>query len=169
MPNPILATGLLMGVLCAAWMYVMGFTGWYKDPDRAVLFVVGAVAIEVAGLVWGLRKTAAEGRTYGGQIVAGTLMAVIAGVIIIGGSLVFTTVAFPDYFRELEAAQRQMLEAQGRSDAEIAEALAANDVSATPMAHAMSGFIGTLITGIVVSAIIAIFVRRRPGNPRTTQ
>jgi hypothetical protein len=163
MPNPILATGLLIGVLCTAWMYVMGFTGWYKDPDKAIIFAAGAMAIEVTGLIWGLRKTAAEGRTYGGQIVAGTLMSVIAGVVIICGSLLFTMVAFPDYFREFEAAQRQMLEAQGRSEPEIAEALAASEVSATPMAHAMTGFIITLIAGIVVSAVIGLFVRRRPG------
>jgi hypothetical protein len=32
------------------------------------------------------------------------------------------------------------------------------------MAQAMSGFIGTLVTGIVASAIIGIFVRRRGYN-----
>jgi hypothetical protein len=30
--NPILSTGLLIGLLCGAWTFVMGFTGWYKDP-----------------------------------------------------------------------------------------------------------------------------------------
>jgi hypothetical protein len=39
------------------------------------------------------------------------------------------------------------------------------------MAQAMSGFIGTLVTGIVGSAIIGLFVRRRaqsviPAAPR---
>ena len=30
--NPILNTGLAIGVACAAWMFVVGFAGWYKDP-----------------------------------------------------------------------------------------------------------------------------------------
>jgi hypothetical protein len=30
--NPILSAGLLIGVLCGVWMFVMGFTGWYRDP-----------------------------------------------------------------------------------------------------------------------------------------
>jgi TM2 domain-containing membrane protein YozV len=160
--NPILSAGMLIGLLCSAWTFVMGFTGWYKNPALAnVLFVGVAMAIEIAGLIWGLRRTA-EGRTYGGQILAGTMIAIVAGVIIIASSLLFTTVVFPNYFAEVEQAYRSALRNQGKSDAEIAAAIQATAASATPMAQAMSGFIGTLVTGIVASAIIGIFVRRRP-------
>jgi len=162
--NPILGAGLLIGVLCGVWTFVMGFTGWYKDPTLSYVFFV-VILIEIGGLIWGLRRTATEGRTYGGQVVAGTLMAVIAGVVIIVSSLLFTMVAFPDYFNELEAVQRQLLAEQGRSSAEIEEAVAASKVAATPMANAMAGFIGTLITGIIVSAIVAIKVRGRAAAP----
>jgi Protein of unknown function (DUF4199) len=159
--HPILSAGLLIGVLCGVWTFVMGFTGWYKDPVLLNAFFM-VIVIEVAGLVWGLRKTAAEGRTYGGQVIAGTMMAVIAGVVIIASSLLFTMVAFPDYFQELEAAQRAMLQQQGKTEGEIAEAIQANAAANTPMAQAMAGFIGTLITGILASAIIAIWVRAKP-------
>jgi hypothetical protein len=158
--NPILSAGIAIGVLCAIWTFVMGFTGWYKDPALLNAFFL-VIVIEIAGLIWGLRRTAAQGRTYGGQIVAGTLMAVVAGVIIICSSVIFTTVAFPDYFRELEAMQRQMLLSEGKSPAEIEEAVRGNAAAATPMGQAMAGFIGTLVTGIVASAVIAIFIRRR--------
>jgi len=159
--HPILSAGLAIGVLCAMWTFVMGFTGWYKDPVMLRLFFV-VIAIEIGGLFWGLRRTAQEGRTYGGQVVAGTLMAVIAGVIVICSSLLFTMVAFPEYFTELEAVQRQTLAAQGKSAAEIEQSIAAGRVSATPMANAMGGFIGTLVTGILVSAVLAIWIRGRP-------
>src|SRR5688572_2710834 len=95
--NPILAAGLLIGVLCGVWTFVMGFTGWYKDPAMASAFFA-VVLIEIGGLIWGLKKTAAQGRTYSGQVVAGTLMSIVAGVVIVGSSLLFTTVFFPDYF-----------------------------------------------------------------------
>jgi hypothetical protein len=163
--NPILNAGLLIGVLCGVWTFVMGFTGWYKDPVMLNAFFL-VIVIEVAGLIWGLRQTAAQGRTYGGQIVAGTMMAVIAGVVIIGSSLLFTTVAFPDYFQQLEAAHRTMLQQQGKTEGEIAEAIQANAAANTPMAQAMAGFIGTLITGIIASAIIGIWVRAKA--PETT-
>lgn len=158
--NPILSAGILIGVLCSAWMFVMGFTGWYLDPRFAPAFFL-VVLIEIAGLGWGLRRTAAQGRTYGAQVVAGTLMAVVAGVIIIASSLVFTTVAFPNYFTDLAAVQRKVFEAQGMSPGEIEEAVRAT-AATTPMAQAMTGFIGTFITGIIASAVIAIWVRAQP-------
>ena len=80
--NPILAAGLLIGVLCGVWTFVMGFTGWYKDPAMASVFIAVVIPIEIGGLIWGLRKTAAQGRTYSGQVVAGTLMSAIAGFVI---------------------------------------------------------------------------------------
>lgn len=158
--NPILSAGILIGVLCAVWTFVMGFTGWYKDPVMLKAFFL-VIAIEIGGLIWGLRKTAAEGRTYGGQVVAGTLMSVVAGAIVIVSSLLFTMVAFPDYFREIEAANRQILQAQGKSAAEIDETIRASAGMATPMGQAIGGFIGTLVTGILASALIAIVVRKR--------
>jgi hypothetical protein len=157
--NPILSTGLLIGVLCAGCSFVMGFTGWYREPSKAPIFFAAVIAIEIAGLIWGLRKTAAEGRPYRGQIVAGTLIAVVAGVVIVCGSLLFTMVVFPDYMTAIEAAQREALTAQGKTEAQIAEALLTLRETSTPMAEAMSGFIGTLVTGIIASAVIAIRVR----------
>jgi hypothetical protein len=156
--NPMISAGVLIGVACAVWTFVMGLTGWYADPVlNSAFFLV--IPIEVAGLWWGLKKTAREGRTYGSQIVAGTIMAVIAGVIIIGSSLLFTTVAFPAYFDELQAMQRQMLAAQGKAPDQIEAELQAAAAMSTPLAQALAGFAGTLITGIVASALIATRVR----------
>ena len=160
--NAILSTGILIGALCSAWTLITGYTGLYKDPSLGmVAFLVPVTLLEIVGLIWGLRQTAREGRSYGGQIVAGTMMAVIAGVIIMASSLLFTTVLFPDYARELENAYRATLAKQGKSDAEILSAIQAAAASWTPMAQAMSGFIGTLVTGIVSSAVIGYFVRKR--------
>jgi hypothetical protein len=158
--NPILSAGLLIGVLCGVWTFVMGFSGWYKDPTMLNLFFF-VIVIEIAGLIWGLRKTAAQGRTYSGQVVAGTLMSIVAGLVIICSSLLFTTVAFPDYFTELNAAQRAMMQQQGKSDAEITAAIDAAAPMQTPIANALAGFLGTFITGVVASAIIAIWIRTR--------
>lgn len=162
--NPILSAGVVIGVLCSAWTFIMGFTGLYKNPAANVVFISVAMAIEIVVLTWGLRRTAAQGRAYGGQILAGTMMAIVGGVIIIASSLLFTTVVFPTYFTEVEQAYRAALQKQGKSETEVAAAIQATAASATPMAQAMSGFIGTLVTGIVASAIIGIFVHRRSGG-----
>jgi hypothetical protein len=138
--NPILKTGVVIGILCAVWMFVFGFAGWYKDPSMRVMFFL-VVLIEIAGLVWGLRQTAREGRTYLGQIVAGTMIAVVAGMIIVAASLVFTMAVFPDAL----------------------DAVRATDPAATPMSQAMDGFLGTLVTGILASAAIALWIRAPRG------
>ena len=160
--NPILAAGLLIGVLCGGWTFVMGATGWYKDPAMLNAFFL-VIVFQVGGLLWGLRRTAAEGRTYSGQVVAGTLMSIVAGVVIICSSLLFTMVFFPDYFTELNAAQRDFMQRAGKSEAEITAAIDAGAGMQTPMAQAMAGFFGTFVTGVVASAIIAIWIRaKRP-------
>lgn len=166
--NPIPAAGILIGVLCGLWTFVMGVTGWYKEPSHATAFLL-VIAIEVAGLIWGLRQTAARGRTYSGQVVAGTMMSIIAGLIIIGASLIFTTVAFPEYVQEIEAVNRRVLQQQGKTESEIASEVAAWSEAQTPARQAMNGFLGTFMTGVVVTAVVAVWVRARPATPVTTQ
>ena len=165
--NPILRAGVLIGLLCGAWTFVMGFTGWYKDPATANVFFA-VILFEIGGLLWGLRRTAAQGRGYWSQILAGTMMAIVAGAIIVPFSLLFTTVMFPDYLHSVEQTTRAALLRQGKSEADIVAALHANAAAMTPMGQAMSGFIGTLITGIVASAAIAPFVRSKPDEARAS-
>ena len=162
--NPVLSAGLLIGVGCAIWTFVMGATGWYKNPAMARVFYV-VILFEVLGLWWGLRRTAAEGRGYGSQIIAGTMMSIVAGVVVIISSLLFTTVVYPDYLSGLESLDRQILAQQGKSAAEIEQQVGNRLQFYTPMNYAIGGFMGTLITGILASSLIAIWVRSR--TPRS--
>ena len=161
--KPIPAAGILIGVLCGVWMFMMGFTGWYKDPAKLDLFFL-VIAIEIGGLIWGLRRTADDGRTYIGQVAAGTLISVVAGLVIICSSLLFTTVAFPDYFDEVNALSREMMVKQGKTEAEIQQILAAAAPMQTPLRNALIGFTGTVVSGIIASALIAVWVRARNGS-----
>ena len=154
-----LRTGLWIGALCVAWTFVMGFTGWYKDPALVNAFFL-VILVEVALLVVGLRKTAAT-QGYGRQVLTGTLMAVVAAAIIFCGSLLFTTVAFPSYFQDVRAAQEEMLRAAGKTPAEIEAAVQAASAGQTPLANALAGVVGTVVTGLVASLVIAAFFRKR--------
>ncbi len=152
-------TGIAIGISCAVWMFVMGFTGWYRDPVMLNAFWV-VVAIEIGLLVWGLRCTAAT-RGYWGQVGAGTAMAIIGAVIIFGASVLFTAVVFPDYFHELRAIQEQILRDSGMAEGDIQARLQAGAAMRTPVMNALQGFVGTVVTGFVASLVIAAFTRRR--------
>jgi hypothetical protein len=159
--GPVTRTGLLIGVGTIAWTFVMGFTGWYKDPVMAlVAFLPVVILIEVGLLWWGLRQTA-PANEYAQQVMTGTMMAVVAAVVIFIGSYLFTTVFFPNYFEELRTGQEQLLRQQGMADAEIQAQLAAGRVFQTPVWNALFGAIGTVVTGLLASLVIGAFVRRR--------
>ncbi len=158
--NTVLRAGVVLGFLVEVWTLVMGYTGWYKHPALLYLFFL-VIPIQIATLIWALRKTAAEGRRYWGQVSAGVLISAIAGIIIVVGSLLFTTMFFPDYFQELSGMQEQMMHEAGKSEAEIRAALDAAANTNTPIAQAIGGLIGTLVTGLVASLAIGGFWRAR--------
>ena len=157
--NVSIRAGILLGVLCAAWTFVMGFTGWYKDPVMVNVFFL-VVPLEIGIVIWALRKTGATA-TWGGQIVNGLVLSVVASVIIFAGSLLFTTVVFPGYFNDIRAAQAEMLKSSGMAEAQIQTTLAASAAMQTPLMNALSGVIGTVVTGVMVAAIAGAFWRRK--------
>ena len=157
--NVPIRAGILLGVLCVIWTFVMGFTGWYKDPAMLNLFFL-VIPLEIGIVIWALRKTAAVS-PWGGQVVNGLVLSVVAGVIIFAGSLLFTTVAFPNYFTDIQAAQTGMLKSAGLPEAEIQAQIAAAAAMQTPFINAITGVIGTVVTGLVVAAIAGAFWRRK--------
>ena len=158
--KPIPKAGIALGILVVLWTFIMGLTGWYKHPTLLNLFWV-VILIQIGVLVWGLRLTAREGKSYWGQVSAGTLMSLVGGVIIFLGSMLFTTVVFPEYFNDLRKMGEEVLRTQGMSEGDIKTALDTQAQMQTPFIQALSGFIGTLATGLVVSLIVGAFVRKK--------
>jgi len=158
MSTPVRA-GVLLGVLVVAWMFVMGLTGWYKDPVLLSLFFL-VIPLEIVVVVWALVRTAPTA-SYGTQVVNGLVLSLVAGVIVFCGSLVFTTVAFPNYFTELQGVQAGMLKAQGLSEADIRTQVEASAAMQTPLVNAVTGFAGTIVTGLVTAVVAGFFLRRK--------
>jgi len=153
--------GVVLGVVVALWTVVFAVTGMYKNPIAALLFVVVAIAINVVVVVWGLRKTRDEGRRYGGQVVAGLVMGIVAAVLIFANSLLMTQVLFPTYTEDILAAQEEMLTSAGLPAEQVEARVERARASMTPMAQATNGAIGTIVTTLVVTLIAAAFVRKK--------
>ncbi|UCF68305.1 MAG: DUF4199 domain-containing protein [Acidobacteriota bacterium] len=158
--NAIVKWGLILGVAVEIWTYIWGFTGLYRTPTGAMIIVPLFILTQIVVLVLGLRHTAHQGRSYWPQVGAGTAMSLVAAAVIFVGAMLFTTVVFPEYFAEVRAAGEELMRAQGASEDQIAHRLGAPG-SQSSLANALAGAVGTIITGFVVSLVIAIFVRQR--------
>ena len=157
--KPTLKYGILIGVLCSAWTYIMGILSWYKDPALQNLFWV-VVVVQIVVLVLGLKKTAVENR-YGQQVWAGTLMSIIGSIIIFVTSLIFTTLIFPNYFNELQEMHRQILLESGKSSDEIEMLIIQMNVTQTSFLQALFGMIGTIVTGFIISLILGSIFKKK--------
>jgi hypothetical protein len=152
--------GLLIGGLCSVWMYVVGYAGWYRDPALQAMFFL-VIVIEIVALFWMLRQLPESGKTFAGILKAGTMMSLIAAVVIFVASYIFTTVAFPGYFEELRALGEQTYRAQGLSEEQIAATMAAMAPMQTPFVNALTGAIGTVVTGFLASAVLGLILKKQ--------
>jgi len=152
--------GVILGVLVEIWTCVMIASGWYRDPVLLMLFFL-VIPLQVTVLVMALRETAAAGAVYAKQVLNGVGISLIAGVIILFGSVFLTTVVFPDYFPDLKSLGMEMLSKAGRTAEEVESQMRVNAALYDPWQNGLRGFIGTLVTGAVVTAITGAFIRKR--------
>ena len=152
--------GLLIGVLCSIWMYVVGYTGWYLDPALQSMFFL-VIVIEIAVLFWMLRQLPDPQKTFAGILKAGTVMSLIAAAVIFVASYIFTSVAFPNYFEEVRAVGERMYREQNKSEEEIAAIMASMAPMQNSLVNALTGVIGTIVTGFLASAVLGMILKKK--------
>lgn len=151
--------GVILGGLVVLWTFIMGFTGWYYHPSLFFLFWL-VIPLQIAVLLVLLRTTAPT-CGYVRQVGNGVAASVIASVLIFLGSLFFTMVLFPSYFREMEALGRLKMAQQGLSPAQIEALIQAQAPMQRPLPTAFSGVLGTWFTGLLTSLIAATWFRKK--------
>ena len=154
-----LRAGLILGTLVVAWSCVMGFTGWYHLPSLFALRWL-AIPLQVAVLLVLLRIQAPR-YGYLRQVANGVAASVIASVLIFAGSLLFTTLLFPSYFREMEALGRLKMAQQGLAPDQIEALIRAQAPLQRPLPAAFAAVMVTWFTGLVTSLIGATWFRKK--------
>ncbi|MBI1795413.1 MAG: DUF4199 domain-containing protein, partial [Candidatus Eisenbacteria bacterium] len=162
--STILKWGVILGVLVEIWSYIYVGAGWHKSAATFGLFWI-VFLIQIVVLVLALRETAGQGRGYGGQVVAGTVVSIVGGIMILIASYLCMTVVFPNYSREVLAMQEQGLRAAGKSEADIRTVMDMAAKTASPVLSSVFGCIGTIVTGFVASLVIGAFVRAKRPQP----
>lgn len=162
-PRVSLVAGASSGLLIVAWVFVMGLTGWYRDPATYHLFwiTVGIEAVVILAALWWTRRRP----TYSRRVAIGLIASAVAAPIVFVGWTVFTTLAFPSYFDDLRAVRERTLRARGLEDEAVEATLDGMAASQTPTGQAFAGFMGTLGTGFVVSLAGAAVLRGRARQP----
>jgi hypothetical protein len=147
--------GITIGILCAIWQIFMAVSGWMTNPRMFSLFYF-VIVIEIACLIWGLKQTAST-HGYGAQLATGAGMSLVAGVFLFLFSLLLTIVIFPNLVAEVTAMQVSVLREAGRPEPDISAFVALQK----PVIMAAQGLVGTVITGVAATALIAIFLRSK--------
>ena len=156
-----LKAGVVFGVAVVLWQLIFGFAGLYKNPAMGWVFPIVAIAITAGVLFWALKQTAAEGKRYWGLVATGVVVALIACVLIILGSLLYTSVLFPDYAEIALAQAVEQFEAQGLPEEQREIQMKATEWLLSPVPQALIGAVMTLITSFIVSLIVAAIVRQK--------
>ena len=133
--KPIINAGIMLGVVVGIWMFINGAAGLYRSAGTAWVFPLVATIIEIVAIVWGLKKTAQLGRRYGGQVLAGLLIAVVGAVIILVFSLIWGSV-FTDSGEVAAAMQADSWADSGMSEEQIEEMLEATAFTRTALGQA---------------------------------
>jgi uncharacterized membrane protein YwzB len=129
------------------------------NPLVGIVLFVLFIGLTVGCVFWALKTTAAE-NGYGKQLMSAVVLGLIAGVLIIGFSILNLTVLFPDYLDEHTTAVVEFLEGANLPEAALQKQVAALE-NRTTMGESIKGGIGTFATSLIFGAIIAIFKRKK--------
>ncbi len=157
--HPTIRAGFLLGASVAAWTLIMATTGLIKNPNLFYLFWL-VIPIQIGILLWSLRQSAPTAG-YGRQVWAGVSISLLGSMLIFANSYYLTAVQFPHHFQDMEAMGRQLMAAKGMSSDQIEAAVKAQAHLQTPMASAMAGAIGTVVTGFLTSLIASVWLRKK--------
>jgi hypothetical protein len=154
--------GLFLGValvLFSLLMYVIGVA-----MDSKIQWI--SYVIMIAGLVLAIKQWRDKYNngflTYGQAFSNGFLTILVSGIISSIWILLFFGVIAPGEIEKMmEIAEENMYESQpNMSDEQIEMALKYSRMFMSPVWMAVWGFIGNIVVGAVLSAIIAIFMKK---------
>ncbi len=147
--------------------YVLGITGWYRNESISWLTYV-LLPIQIAVFIWGLNETKKLGNNYLRQLWIGAAMSLVAGVLTAIASFLYSQVFFPNYLPELRTVVETSLKEASISAERLQKELQLFDSVYSPTSLAAQSVVGSVISGFVMSAIIAIFIRAK-NKPVTTK
>jgi hypothetical protein len=167
--------GFISTLAGAFLVLILYFAGFHSDPAKLgaakVIGGFGGLAIAIACTVLGVRArreetAAAEEFGYGATLGAGVLISLVASIL--GAIFTYAYHAFinPGFSEILIQDAMSKLEAKGISGAQLDKIESFNRVMFSPVAMAVIALIFGFIGGVIISLVVAAFLKRpAPARP----
>ncbi len=123
------------------------------------VFLVGAIALNVAIVIWALTRTATTAG-YGGQVANAATIGLLGGVLIIVTSWILLSFVFPDALDQMRSGAIDFMDSQNMAPEEYQKQMEVLG-AATPMSQSLPGGFGTFFTSLVTGAVFGFFKRRK--------
>jgi len=136
-----------------------------KTFDRSIILGIIGFVISVGGFTLGIRSFRDDSRggvlTYGQGVGAGTVIGLYAGIIVAAFGIILYTLIDPELIEKFFTTQEEALIEQGRlPESLIEQQIAFMRKIITPVSLPLFGIINYVISGVIISLIASIFLRR---------
>lgn len=158
--------GLYIGLANLIWLYAARYLGLHTSGIMVFqVFMLVWFALTLAGYIAMLRriKRGNPALSYGQGSSAGVVAGAVSAVVAVIAQVGYYKVVHPEWPEVMAGQTKDFFTAAGKTPAEIEQAVALARESFTLSNYAISSAVTALVMGIVLSAIIMIFLRsRRP-------
>lgn len=155
-----LQASVVLAVLVGLLSVVVEVSGLNRNfLASQLVFLAGAIAINVAVVFWALSRHCAES-DYGRQLARSAAIGVVGGALVVVVSWLLLAVVFPGSIDTMRQAAIDYMSASGMPQDEVDRQMEAIG-RATPLSQSLPGGVGTLVTSVVAGAVIALFQRRK--------
>ena len=157
--RPPVKAGLGLALTVTLWNLAIILAGLHANMLASFAFIVVSIVLNGGALLWSLTQTA-DSQTFGLQIRDSAILGVVAAVLIFATSWLTLDVFFPDACDETLEVVVRYIEGLALSDEDKAREFARIE-SRTAAKQALMGMWGTLLTSVVLGAVISIFKRKK--------
>ena len=157
--------GLITGIVLVVYSTIL-YTFNLTTNGALSLVIYG---ILIGGLILGMREYRTNNggyMTYGEGMGLGALLSAVAGLLSSAFTVFYTQIIDPGFQERMVGQMRDQLEEQGKmSDEQIDQTIGWMQKFQSPGLQFIFGLLGTILIGVVLSLIIAAFIRRNKTNP----
>jgi hypothetical protein len=158
--------GLFIGLANLLWLYLAYFLGLHTNGIVIFqLFVLGWFLLSTVGFVLALRavRRVSEAWGYWRGLRAGAIAAAMSAAVAVLMQIGYYTVVHPEWPDFMAEQTRAHFAAQGMSEAQLHSMVDQARRTFTLKNYAIQSAFTALFTGVFLSAIIMIFLRRPDG------